>query len=679
MTYALQIDGGVLGLHTAVKAIFEIRRASGIGNFVIIPEYTEIEVDLVLGEGEVFLTPNTVGSIYQCKFVREDDVTVGQFFFEMPSTNVFLSALNRYTAWPYAIDEGTGVSKFIDLEDVVEGEPNFGLNKFLTEFAPEDGERRFGFSAVTVDLVSGLTDALAGKAATNHTHQINHVDGLESALNGLEPTITATTAADYYRGDKTFQPLNKTAVGLANVDNTSDLDKPISNLTQTALDTKEPTLAATTSADYYRGDKTFQPLNKAAVGLSSVDNTSDLAKPLSTSAITALAGKLSEVVTPSVAAGEALTMVKSGTNGQLKKLIAGQDTTLSSTADTVTIGTTGRTLKDFVEVSETVNSKLYRYFVPNISPTGTAATNIRLVGRQGTAGSNYSFSLIDATSNLKPNTGAGSVDLQIVRDAVGQTASGADNYVAGKRITVQGRNCIVLDATNTTKSVSGNNNVVIGLKHITDGSSGTSTVSGGENTAINVLTIFGAVTGNQNTLIGSGGGSGNNNTALGVGAGGSTGNGGLTLCHSTGNPIGGNRGMSGALTRGTANNLVNHQIIEMYYTATTSAYTSGTWSNLTWDGLVAGTTNVYSAPSVSTVVISGYVRVGSTTNGRLFKVEAILMHGSLSQTITFVAGDADPAYGSVQLVKSGNYIYVQIKQDGDLTILGKATLSFTEF
>lgn len=53
-----------------------------------------------------------------------------------------------------------------------------------------------------------------------------------------EPTITGTTSADYYRGDKTFQPLNKTAVGLANVDNTSDANKPISTATQTALNGK---------------------------------------------------------------------------------------------------------------------------------------------------------------------------------------------------------------------------------------------------------------------------------------------------------------------------------------------------------------------------------------------------------------------------------------------------------
>jgi len=54
-----------------------------------------------------------------------------------------------------------------------------------------------------------------------------------------EDAVTPTTIADYYRGDKTFQPLNKAAVGLSNADNTSDLNKPISTATQTALNLKE--------------------------------------------------------------------------------------------------------------------------------------------------------------------------------------------------------------------------------------------------------------------------------------------------------------------------------------------------------------------------------------------------------------------------------------------------------
>jgi len=63
----------------------------------------------------------------------------------------------------------------------------------------------------------------------------------------FQPTITATTTADYFRGDKTFQPLNKTAVGLSNVDNTSDPNKPVSTATQTALDGKENAFSKNTA------------------------------------------------------------------------------------------------------------------------------------------------------------------------------------------------------------------------------------------------------------------------------------------------------------------------------------------------------------------------------------------------------------------------------------------------
>ena len=63
-------------------------------------------------------------------------------------------------------------------------------------------------------------------------------DSEKSTWNGKEDAITAGTTAQYYRGDKTFQTLDKTAVGLSNVDNTSDANKPISTATQTALNDK---------------------------------------------------------------------------------------------------------------------------------------------------------------------------------------------------------------------------------------------------------------------------------------------------------------------------------------------------------------------------------------------------------------------------------------------------------
>jgi hypothetical protein len=74
---------------------------------------------------------------------------------------------------------------------------------------------------------------------------VNSTSLLGSGNVAVEPPITATTSADYYRGDKTFATLNKAAVGLGNVDNTSDANKPVSTATQTALDAKTNKLIVT--------------------------------------------------------------------------------------------------------------------------------------------------------------------------------------------------------------------------------------------------------------------------------------------------------------------------------------------------------------------------------------------------------------------------------------------------
>jgi hypothetical protein len=57
-----------------------------------------------------------------------------------------------------------------------------------------------------------------------------------STWSAKEPGITAGTTSQYWRGDKTWQTLDKSSVGLSNVDNTSDLNKPVSIATQTAID-----------------------------------------------------------------------------------------------------------------------------------------------------------------------------------------------------------------------------------------------------------------------------------------------------------------------------------------------------------------------------------------------------------------------------------------------------------
>lgn len=58
----------------------------------------------------------------------------------------------------------------------------------------------------------------------------SQVTGLTSDLSGKEPTISAGTTGQYWRGDKSWQTLNSTAVGLGNVPNV-DATNP-ANITQ---------------------------------------------------------------------------------------------------------------------------------------------------------------------------------------------------------------------------------------------------------------------------------------------------------------------------------------------------------------------------------------------------------------------------------------------------------------
>lgn len=60
--------------------------------------------------------------------------------------------------------------------------------------------------------LTGLQTDVDSKAPLVHTHAISDTTGLQTALNGKESTIAAGTTAQYWRGDKSWQTLNAAAV-----------------------------------------------------------------------------------------------------------------------------------------------------------------------------------------------------------------------------------------------------------------------------------------------------------------------------------------------------------------------------------------------------------------------------------------------------------------------------------
>lgn len=196
-----------------------------------------------------------------------------------------------------------------------------------------------GGPAISIAAGSAGTDFAVSAAANVITLNIPTASAANRGLlstanwttfNNKEPAITATTSADYYRGDKTFQALNKAAVGLGSVDNTSDAAKPVSTATQTALDLKadlaSPTFTGTVSG-----------ITKAMVGLGNADNTSDADKPISDDTQDALDLKADQAAVTTALAGKEdtitiLPLAKGGTN---KALSAGAGKILYTDADSV--------------------------------------------------------------------------------------------------------------------------------------------------------------------------------------------------------------------------------------------------------------------------------------------------------------------------------------------------------
>ena len=89
----------------------------------------------------------------------------------------------------------------------------------------------------SLQILNNLSD-LSNKTTARTNLDVYSTSQVDTALNTKENNIASGTVSQYWRGDKTFQTLDKNAVGLANVDNTSDANKPVSTATQTALNLK---------------------------------------------------------------------------------------------------------------------------------------------------------------------------------------------------------------------------------------------------------------------------------------------------------------------------------------------------------------------------------------------------------------------------------------------------------
>ena len=78
--------------------------------------------------------------------------------------------------------------------------------------SPINGATPTADSHLTTKLY--VDQGLAGKTNTGHTHTIANITSLQTTLDAKQPLITAGTTSQYYRGDKTWATLDKTAANI---------------------------------------------------------------------------------------------------------------------------------------------------------------------------------------------------------------------------------------------------------------------------------------------------------------------------------------------------------------------------------------------------------------------------------------------------------------------------------
>ena len=197
------------------------------------------------------------------------EMKTGDFVFVINGTvNASVGYVNNSTANPIVIGtDNISYTEFSAGKTVVAGN---GLQEATPGILSID-------TAITQTRVSGVSDT-----------EIGYLDGVTSAIQTqLNDKLASATASSTYApiNSPTFTGtvagITKSMVGLANVDNTSDVNKPISTATQSALDLKAPIANPTFTG-------TVAGITKSMVGLANVDNTSDANKPVSSETQSAL-------------------------------------------------------------------------------------------------------------------------------------------------------------------------------------------------------------------------------------------------------------------------------------------------------------------------------------------------------------------------------------------------------
>ena len=304
-----------LAANTVQKAIDEIASSSTDNNFAYFPIWAEENAGLGNNQREWSFGNGATGDIGIVLPIDAQLVAVS-YNADAAGTNTEIAVVQNSSSQVATTGPQSGEDGFVDLDNPV-------------QFSAGD---RVGFQTITAGGASDVRVTAWFRVPTNILLDESAIDhgnlNAASLLDDDHPQYLTEARHDALPFDNPHN-VNQAQVGLGNVDNTSDLDKPISTATQAALDLKYDAsnpngyetpveLDARDTANRDRANHTgTQPAStitglssvatsgnhgdltlddgtnphgttQTDVGLGNVDNTSDLDKPISTATQAAL-------------------------------------------------------------------------------------------------------------------------------------------------------------------------------------------------------------------------------------------------------------------------------------------------------------------------------------------------------------------------------------------------------
>lgn len=185
-----------------------------------------------------------------------------------------------------AVYDSTGNGK-VDVAEVAESVAWTSISSRPATFVPSIHAHVVADITDFPTLFNGTYGSLTGVPSTFTPSAHNHDDRyyteteIDTILSGLDALpMQASQSGKYLTTNGTvasWSDVSKTAVGLGSVDNTSDVNKPVSTAQQTALNLKANLVSPTFTG-------TVGGVTAAMVGLGNVNNTADVNKPVSTAA-----------------------------------------------------------------------------------------------------------------------------------------------------------------------------------------------------------------------------------------------------------------------------------------------------------------------------------------------------------------------------------------------------------